>query len=445
MEAAARRPAWRRVIRSVEVATPGSWFSTIFYCAFAFPMFAFMLGTKDLFPILIAGFFAAWGVAGLLVMIWHTLEQRKFGDIHITLAGDPPVLGGNLTARLELPHAAAKAHHVRVELQCIESREDTDSDGKPCTREVRHWYREIAVVVRREGIRRVAAFRLPIPDEPTVKRGRDYNWELKIRADLPGIDLGRTFPIDVAQPPPGTPVRPPQDWTAAPVGVPSKRQAELEAAEVEAPPRSAAARWALIAANLIPVAGVLLWGWDVGHIVLVYWAETVIIGAINVLRIAAAEPERIISGERQGSGIKARELPIVKAALVGFFVTHFGGFCIAEAQALAFLFHVDLWRGLQNPALAIAALALLASHLISFRVNYLNGGEYRRVNMAILMTRPYGRIFVLHLVLFLGGAAVQLLKAPALAMAIFVGLKIAIDYHMHQQERRILSETRTVR
>lgn len=434
MEAAARRPAWKRVIKSVEVATPGSWLSTIFYCAFCFPMFAFMLGTKEIIPILITGFFALWGAAGLVAMVWHTLEERKFGAVHITLEGEAPVLGGTLSGRLELPDAAAKAHHVRVELQCTESREETDSNGKTSTRELRLWYREMAVIVRREGMRRVAAFRMAIPDEPTVKRGRDYKWELKVRADLPGVDLGRTFAIDVAQPPPGAPVRAPEMRAPAP-----------QPASPSTPPRSDAARWALVAANLVPIPGVLFWGWDVAHVVMVYWVETLIIGGINVLRIAAAEPEQVITPQREGTGIKASELPIAKALFIGFFVAHFGGFCLAEGQALAYLFNTDLSRGIyvyarENPALVIAGLALLASHLVSFRVNYLNGEEYRRVDMARLMLRPYGRIFVLHLFIFAGGAALQFFKAPALAIVIFVALKIAIDYRQHREERKILAQ-----
>ena len=41
----------------------------------------------------------------------------------------------------------------------------------------------------------------------------------------------------------------------------------------------------LIAANFIPLFGVALFDWDVLEILLLYWTESVIIGALNVLRM----------------------------------------------------------------------------------------------------------------------------------------------------------------
>jgi len=58
----------------------------------------------------------------------------------------------------------------------------------------------------------------------------------------------------------------------------------------------------LILANLVPVAGVLLLQWDVLTILLLYWAENVIIGVINVFRMICAPlhtfsaPKRIPPG-----------------------------------------------------------------------------------------------------------------------------------------------------
>ena len=41
----------------------------------------------------------------------------------------------------------------------------------------------------------------------------------------------------------------------------------------------------LVFANLIPLAGVVLGGWDVGLTVLFYWAENLIVGAINLFKL----------------------------------------------------------------------------------------------------------------------------------------------------------------
>ena len=42
---------------------------------------------------------------------------------------------------------------------------------------------------------------------------------------------------------------------------------------------------ALVLANLVPVFGVLLLGWDVGAIVVLYWTENLVIGFYNLLKM----------------------------------------------------------------------------------------------------------------------------------------------------------------
>ena len=44
----------------------------------------------------------------------------------------------------------------------------------------------------------------------------------------------------------------------------------------------------LIAANLLPVFGVLLWDWDVFVILLLFWCENVIIGIFGIAKIVAS-------------------------------------------------------------------------------------------------------------------------------------------------------------
>ena len=68
----------------------------------------------------------------------------------------------------------------------------------------------------------------------------------------------------------------------------------------------------LIAANLLPVAGVLLWGWSIFEIVSLYWFENVVIGVINILKIltatgevAQAEPTWSRTGARQSAPMAA--------------------------------------------------------------------------------------------------------------------------------------------
>ena len=55
---------------------------------------------------------------------------------------------------------------------------------------------------------------------------------------------------------------------------------------------SASMRWlsaaVLVAVNLVPLVGVAFWGWSLMLILVLYWIESGIVGAINVLKIARA-------------------------------------------------------------------------------------------------------------------------------------------------------------
>ena len=46
---------------------------------------------------------------------------------------------------------------------------------------------------------------------------------------------------------------------------------------------------ALIIANLVPLVGVLWFGWDVWGILIIYWLENGIVGLFNVLKMRRAE------------------------------------------------------------------------------------------------------------------------------------------------------------
>ena len=56
----------------------------------------------------------------------------------------------------------------------------------------------------------------------------------------------------------------------------------------------AGAAVALVLANLVPLAGVLLWEWSVSSVVILYWFENVVIGVVNVLRMTMASPAFIV-------------------------------------------------------------------------------------------------------------------------------------------------------
>jgi hypothetical protein len=47
---------------------------------------------------------------------------------------------------------------------------------------------------------------------------------------------------------------------------------------------------ALVLANLVPVFGVVFFGWEIFPLIFLFWSENVIIGVFNVLKMLTANP-----------------------------------------------------------------------------------------------------------------------------------------------------------
>ena len=171
----------------------------------------------------------------------------------------------------------------------------------------------------------------------------------------------------------------------------------------------------LVVANLVPLVGVLVFGWSLFGVMWLYWAENGVVGAFALLRILTA-----------GEG-HARKL-----FMAPFFVVHFGLFWTVHGAFVVSLFGDEgaLWvasGGLQTEGL----LALVLSHGASFALNFLARGEWRAATPSSEMIKPYGRVVMLHVVILVGGFFVETTGSGVVALALLVGLKTALDLGVH--------------
>ena len=191
---------------------------------------------------------------------------------------------------------------------------------------------------------------------------------------------------------------------------------------------------ALIVANLVPLIGVLWFGWDVWGILIIYWLENGIVGLFNVLKMQrAADPG---SGSPGGSE---------KASLIPFFVVHYGIFWLVHG---VFVFTLPLFAAigpdgepdfgttLSPVAILFVVACLFISHGLSFAFNYIGRGEYLRTTAAAQMFAPYGRLVVLHVTIIFGAIAISVTGASSAAIVVLVLLKIALDLGLHLAEHR---------
>lgn len=176
---------------------------------------------------------------------------------------------------------------------------------------------------------------------------------------------------------------------------------------------------ALLLANAIPLLGVAVWGWDLGLLLLLYWAESAVILAFSLVKVAAT------------SGRAA-------FGLVPFFMVHAGMFMGGHLVFLLAIF-VDRpaagWASWADE-LGLGLAALLASHLVSFVVNFLRRDERAAVTRGQdVMAGFYGRIVVMHLTIIFGAMLVAIVGLRAMALVLLVVLKTVADVAGHVRER----------
>ena len=225
------------------------------------------------------------------------------------------------------------------------------------------------------------------------------------------------------------------------------------------PPRLArsrrAALVALVAANSVPLLGVLLLGWSMQGLLLVYWLESGVVGAFNVPKILRAHgpetPETRSAAKRLKSNDQTVRLPDAPEEIpetptvrpenwtvARFFLGHYGVFWVVHGVFVLALPTFAGGAGLvgraELPTLILGAGAAAVSHGVSYRRNYLEDGEWRHVSPGGRMYAPYDRVLVMHLTVVLGAFAISFLGTPAGALAVMVLVKTALDLRAHLRE-----------
>jgi hypothetical protein len=223
------------------------------------------------------------------------------------------------------------------------------------------------------------------------------------------------------------------------------------------------ARVALISANLVPLAGVMMFGWDLFSLLVLYWLENGVIGAFNLLKILLARGEmrveRLIGahgvlGNPAQNDEPLQELENARVVssvsrffLAPFFLVHYGIFWAVHGVFVFAVFGGELGgmtrRGgsevVDFSTILITLAALAISHGISFATNFIGHREYAQVSAPEQMFQPYGRVFVLHIAILGGGILIMLLGQPVAALILLILLKSGLDLraHMAAHERRV--------
>ena len=189
--------------------------------------------------------------------------------------------------------------------------------------------------------------------------------------------------------------------------------------------------------NLIPLIGVLLFGWDLPSILVMYWIETGVIGLVNVLKIrksmalgrptvaADGSVERpILRAARSGSWLLAFMWLLAYGifwAILGPFVIQIanGGFYAGASQTG--------WSGASAEVIAWGAVSLAGGQLVAYVLDYVIGRRYLTVTSLELLRDPFVRILIILATIAAGGVGIALIGSPVGFLAAMVVAKTLVE------------------
>lgn len=183
----------------------------------------------------------------------------------------------------------------------------------------------------------------------------------------------------------------------------------------------------VIGLNLIPVAGVLFWGWSAFAVIVLYWLENVVIGVRTLASMAA------------NAAMTGGANWIAALALGAFFTLHYGLFCFGHGVFVMGFFGGN-WSGdnvldvagtarnvvAAQTNLIIGFASIVAWQVVLF-VRFLTSGEAKRTTPVDLMGAPYPRIMALHFTIIVGAFVLMILNQPVAGIVILALIKMAYD------------------
>jgi len=190
----------------------------------------------------------------------------------------------------------------------------------------------------------------------------------------------------------------------------------------------------LIAANLLPVAGVWIWGWSPKEVFMVYALETVIVGLFNLLKMGIVTAVRKTdiwyngASRTQQSGL----------FFMLFFLVHYGMFVaiqtglfiqvsgISKEYKAGFFDFFIHWPRYLGPDAYYMLAGFIISYGFSMYWNFLRTRQYRTISMMVLMFQPYGRIFIQQVTVILGSMFLSF-GAGKIFILIFAAVKICFE------------------
>lgn len=180
------------------------------------------------------------------------------------------------------------------------------------------------------------------------------------------------------------------------------------------PPSRSLASPVLIGANLVPLVGVVAWGWDLWALLVVYWIEafsTVLLGVVKALFAERGSPDVVGQieplhelREKRGGWHPRPGWPPIYPRNIPFGLSMLGTWALS-----VFPPSVLYWLSVDHPAVLSTNLllgigALVFAHGAEFFVDYLGRQEYTDVSAREILRTPAQLTLIVMLLAMLGAA-----------------------------------------
>lgn len=193
----------------------------------------------------------------------------------------------------------------------------------------------------------------------------------------------------------------------------------------------------IIAANLIPVYGVLFEGWSAKEVFLVYCLETIIVGIFNLIKMGIVTSIR--KTDTWYNGPSRTQQPGL--LFMFFFLVHYGLFVavqmglflgvsgMAQNSSINVFSFFYKWPQLLSKGAYIMLGAFIISYCFGMVYNFILSGQYRSVTLMHLMFQPYMRIFIQQITVIIGSMFL-IFGAGKVFIIIFALVKIFFEVYI---------------
>lgn len=208
--------------------------------------------------------------------------------------------------------------------------------------------------------------------------------------------------------------------------------------------------FSIIIVNIIPIIGIIFFGWTLFSILFIYWFESFTIGIFNVIKmffcrtfpVSRIKNDNVKIPNLNGSGVEI----FLGMIYIPFFMFHYGMFLFGH------LIFINAIQSIMNNSVNIfqqnyegiifPVVAIFLSHAVSFFSNFIAKKEYKKTSIAGLMISPYKRVVVMQITLIFGTFILMLTSIPTFVVILFIILKVYFDLKAHDNEHESLEENK---